>query len=111
MRAVGEGEGRGVRELGRRLGTDPMAVKRCVDELEARGLVRSAEGALDRRARGLYLSERGADTVRTIHARQREEEAALARCLSAAQRQRLLAALDLLDRGLDLDDMTKERHE
>ena len=51
LRGVAGADGVSVRALARRLGGDPMNVKRCADELEQRSLLRSGTDAGDRRPR------------------------------------------------------------
>lgn len=100
LRGVVEVPGCSLRALARTLGADPMNVKRCVDELEVRGLLRSGADATDRRRRTLTATSAGellAGQAQTLAHRQ---QAALDTTLSAAQRAGLLDALAVLERAL-----------
>jgi DNA-binding MarR family transcriptional regulator len=75
LRALGERSPEGVRAVARRLSADPMNVKHCADELEARGLLRSTLVPGDRRLRGLEPTALGREVLdRLAEAVEGEEE-------------------------------------
>jgi len=88
--------------VARRLSADPMNVKRCADELEARGLLRSRPVPGDRRPRGLELTERGRELAcRAVQAAAAEEEWPAA-VLGADGADALAATLARLEESLGL---------
>ncbi len=74
LRALGDGDGVGLRALARTLGQDPMTLKRCVDRLETRGLLESLPGE-DRRIRALRVTRSGRRLAEAVaeRARRRDE--------------------------------------
>ncbi len=99
LRLVAASPGAALRELARTLGSDPMSTKRCVDALEARGLLvsdRRGEG----RSRGLHATVAGARLVAEIERRAHAREEWLAASLGARAADELRRALDLLEQSL-----------
>lgn len=92
LRGVAESPGVSVRALARTIGTDPMSVKRCADELEGRRLLRSGRLTNDRRPRTLTITTSGRNMVAQIEERIASQERAFDAALSAADR----GTLDLL---------------
>lgn len=97
VRGVADAEGTSVRALARRLGGDPMNTKRCVDELERRGLVVSTSDPEDRRPRHLALTERGRDAAVEIDRRVASQNARLTRSFSPGDRARFEAGLAAIE--------------
>jgi DNA-binding MarR family transcriptional regulator len=81
LRGVYADSGCSLRGLARLLHADPMNVKRCVDDLERRGLVHSGHLDTDRRPRTLVLTPEGVILARDVAD------------LVAAQQDRLRASL------------------
>lgn len=81
LRGVAEWPGSSLRALARHLDADPMNVKRCVDALEARGLLASGHDPGDHRPRTLAVTPAGAAVAGDVER------------LAAAQDARLGAAL------------------
>lgn len=91
-----------MRALARTIGTDPMSVKRCADELEGRGLLTSGQLAADRRPRTLTLTTRGTTTVATVNERLMRQEATFDAVLDAGARTTFEALLTRLEHALDI---------
>ena len=102
LRGVAGLPGCSLRALARVLGAEPMTVKRCVDELEARGLLESAHRGEDRRPRGLALSPAGRLSAERIDTMVRRQEQELDAVLGPAARAGLDRALVALERLLGL---------
>ncbi len=102
LRAVAGRDGLSLRALARTLGSEPMKVKRCVDELEERGLIGSAHRGADRRPRALALTENGRQTAERVDALVHLQEQDLDRALGHEGRAQLEHALDLLELRFDL---------
>ncbi len=66
LRGVIADPGCSLRGLARLLHSDPMNVKRCVDDLQQRGLVRSGHLDSDRRPRTLDLTPEGVALARQV---------------------------------------------
>jgi DNA-binding MarR family transcriptional regulator len=84
------------------MGTDPMSVKRCVDDLEARGLLRSAISREARRARVVRLTPAGERLTTELEEMARRQEAEIRALLSKSEYAQLLAVIDRLERGMHL---------
>ena len=78
-------------------GVAPPTVTRVVAALEAEGLVQRFDDPHDRRVRRVRLTRRGRAQYRTWNARYVERFNALLDQLSAAERRRLIAAIDALE--------------
>ncbi len=97
LRGVEASPGCSLRALARTLGSDPMNVKRCVDELEARGLVTSAHRATDRRSRTLTLTQAGCKVAADVGTLVERHESWLAAALGTDGRGALEAAVGRLE--------------
>jgi len=72
VRAVADEPGVGLRELARRLRTDPMNAKRIADTLESEGFLASCDDPADRRRRVLGPTEPGRVLAAELERRARE---------------------------------------
>lgn len=102
LRAVALQQGCAVREVARSLGSDAMNVKRCVDELEVRELIKSESRPGDKRARALYLTPSGTDLVRHVDRLARIQEERLHGVISPDEESYLDRILDHLEKLLAL---------
>jgi len=111
LRALSDDPGCSLRHLSRRLGTDPMSAKRCVDELEDRALIRSAHRGGDRRPRSLELTSQGAAMASKVEGMVGAREDLLSQVLGQRRRTALAEALGLLEDhlGLSSDDLRERR--
>lgn len=103
VRAVSLEPGCSVRALARRLGADPMNVKRCVDELEKRGLIQSASVTTDRRPRALTVSASGQLLARDVGRLARLQQAELTATMTSAEMRHLTNGLERLEGRLGID--------
>ncbi len=99
LRVVAIQPGAALRQLARILGSDPMSTKRCVDGLEARGLVASTQQG-EGRSRALRVTPAGADLVGEIERRAAAREGSVAAALGPAASAQLRQALDQLEASL-----------
>jgi DNA-binding MarR family transcriptional regulator len=83
--------------LGRAIGIDRSTVVAVIDRLERRGLVVRALSPNDRRSHALRLSPAGERTLGEIDRRVRAHEKRIARTLSAAEREQLIALLTKIE--------------
>lgn len=83
LRGVAGSPGSSVRAVARRLGADPMNVKRCVDVLEARGLLASGHDPSDRRPRTLAVTPAGAEVAHEVERLAAAQDAWLTEALPA----------------------------
>jgi DNA-binding MarR family transcriptional regulator len=97
LRAVLEQPGMGLRELARRLGTDPMNAKRLADGLERDGLLVSGAHPGDGRIRVLSATGAGAVAGREVARRAAAWAVALEALLGAEDTARLRAILARLE--------------
>jgi DNA-binding MarR family transcriptional regulator/SAM-dependent methyltransferase len=102
LRGVAERPGCSLRALARTLGADPMKVKRCVDVLERRGLLRSAHRGTDRRPRALDLTPESLALASRVDTLVRAQEEHLAAVLGADGLSRIESALAALEADLGL---------
>ena len=93
-----------VRGLARTLGTDVMSAKRCVDELEERGLVKSMSSVEDRRARLLVLTRAGRQMVRRVLDLVAVQERELSEVFDEAEFEQFRTFLRRLESMLDIND-------
>jgi DNA-binding MarR family transcriptional regulator len=100
LRGVAGSPGCSLRALARRLETDPMNAKRCVDELEQRDLVHSAHRSGDRRPRTLTLSNSGRMLADRVDVLVRGQEHRLYASLGPVRLQRFEAAITRLESTL-----------
>ena len=88
--------GSGVTDLGEHLGISNAAVSQLLERLVQQGLILRQEDPADRRAKKLILTEKGLQTLQEgIHARQGWLHD-LAETLSPAEKEQVLAALQIL---------------
>ncbi len=102
LRGATERSNASLRALARTMGTDPMSVKRCVDALEARGLLRSAISREARRARVVRLTPAGERLMTELEEMARQQEQEIRALLSTSEYAQLLAVIDRLERGMHL---------
>ena len=102
LRGVASAEGTSVRALARHLGGDPMNVKRCVDELERRGMVASTTDPDDRRPRLLSLTDEGWHAAVQVDRRVEAQDASLTGEFTSAERARLDGTLSKLEAALGI---------
>lgn len=101
LRTIHEADGEmGLREVARRLGTDPMNVKRGIDFLEAEGFIISD---LSERGKPRYLSltDRGLDAVSEVINRVNMQELIFKECLTPEEILELSEIVDKLQDHLD----------
>jgi DNA-binding MarR family transcriptional regulator len=104
LRALSEDPGCSLRCLSRRVQLDAMSTKRSADELESRGLLRSAHRGADRRPRQLELTSNGAQLAHTLRERALRREALLQSALGREDLAALVSAFDTLESLLGIDD-------
>ncbi len=103
MVVLGRNPGLRQTQVGFALGIQPTNLVPLVDALEKRGLAERRAVPGDRRARGLFLTRLGAETLARLDARAAAHEARLAKRLGPQGRAQLLALLRrLADPSLDL---------
>ena len=102
LRGVASAEGTSVRALARQLGGDPMNIKRCVDELERRGMVASATDPDDRRPRLLSLTDQGWHVAVQVDRRVDAQHASLTSEFTDAERARFDGTLSKLEAALGI---------
>lgn len=96
LRLVADEPGCGVRQLARRLGTDPMNVQRITDFLVAKGLCTSGRDLDDARRRPLRPTGRGEELARDVAARARAADEELVVLLGRGAYDELVDALSTL---------------
>lgn len=104
LRGIVEQPNQSLRALARTLGTDPMSAKRCVDDLESRGLVCSTSAPGDRRPRVLNVTVPGMTLSQEIDRRVRRQESSLRELLSAQEYETLVEVLHRLEEHLNIVD-------
>lgn len=117
LRGVADTDGISIRALARLLGGDPMNVKRCVDEIERRGLLVSGSAEGDRRPRVLTLTEQGRALVGKVDRLVQAQDARLTEALGASARpdfEKALSALEaahgIAQAGRGGDDRSQPQH-
>ncbi len=98
LRGVHADPGCSLRGLARLLQADPMNVKRCVDDLERRGLVHSGHLDTDRRPRTLVLTPDGVALAHDVATLVIAQQARLRESLTSPQLEAFTAALENLER-------------
>ncbi len=96
LRLVTAEPGCGIRELARRIGTDPMNARRIVESLLESGLCESRPDPNDARRRPLYPTLRGRDLAQAVADRARRDEQNLVRALGEGCYDSLVAGLRTL---------------
>ena len=99
--AVVEQPGRGQRQVAERMGVDVVNFGQMIDELEGKGLVERKIDPDDRRARKLYVTERGAALRRRLSPDLISAQQRLLAPLAPDERR---ALLDLLVRVIEAND-------
>lgn len=102
LSALTERPGCSLRGLARVLGAEPMRIKRCVDELEQRGLLASAHHGGERRSRALELTPAGKSLSRRAGELARAQEQRFRAVLGPERRAGLDGAFSVLERALGL---------
>jgi len=102
LRGIAGRPGCSLRALARTLGAEPMRAKRCIDDLEHRGLVESAHRGGDRRPRALELTAAGRALARRVDTLVRLQELHLDVVLGPRRRGGLEEALSVLEADLGL---------
>lgn len=92
-----------VNDIGRRIELTSGSISSAVDRLEARGLVRRAADAADRRARIVHLTAPGKACIQPIFASHKQAMDDAARGLSGAERATLIDLLKKLGTFADAD--------
>jgi DNA-binding MarR family transcriptional regulator len=103
LRAIAPAEGASQQEIAERLQIPPSRMVAFVDALEQRGLVERRANPDDRRARALYLTNKGRKLLPTAFALAGQLEAELCARLSPSERTQLLALLRSVGQQLDVD--------
>ena len=99
--AVVEQPGRGQRQVAERMGVDVVNFGQMIDELEGKGLVERKIDPDDRRARKLYVTERGGALRRRLRPSLLAAQERLLAPLSPEER---TALLDMLVRVIEAND-------
>lgn len=102
LRTIAPAEGISQQALAERLHTQPSRVVTMVDALEKRGLIERRSNPDDRRARELYMTEKGRNVLRNAFILASELERRLCGGLSGDERKQLLGMLHRVERQLDL---------
>jgi DNA-binding MarR family transcriptional regulator len=97
LQVIAANQGLSQTALGRAIGIDRSTVVAVIDRLEGRGLVVRAPSPTDRRSHALRLSPRGERVLTEIERRVRAHERRIARRLSAAEREQLIALLEKIE--------------
>ncbi|MHB1597643.1 MAG: MarR family winged helix-turn-helix transcriptional regulator [Acidimicrobiales bacterium] len=103
LRGVAESPGCSLRALSRILGTDPTNAKRCVDELEGRGLLESRGRRGDRRPLLLHVSPAAEALVTQIDHLVTAQEQRLVGAIGPSGSEAVAVALTSLELHLGLD--------
>lgn len=93
LRLVAAQPGMGVRNIARRLGTDPMNAQRIAEGLITSGLCLAGRDPLDSRRRPLSVTTEGARVAAEVSSRARRSELLVAEILGSDAYERLTEAL------------------
>ena len=106
MRATRDYPNQALRAIARTLKCDVMSVKRCVDDLEARGWVATSTRDDDRRVRVVELTNQGGVLMHRLDEFVHHQENTLRALLSHSQFEAFSTLLALLERaeGIDAED-------
>lgn len=88
--------GIGIREIARRLGADPMNVKRTTDTLEDRGLISAATASKGQRKR-ILLTQSGIALARQVEEKVQAQEEEFRKVLTLEQRKILIDSIIALE--------------
>lgn len=112
LRLVTAQPGQGVRQLARRLGTDPMNVQRVAESLIAAGLCEARHDPGDARRRPLHPTDEGNRLARAVAQRAESAELGLNDALGGERYHTLLAGLQaLIDHDRPVPDPTTSTEE
>ena len=113
MRATRDCPNQALRAIARTLKCDVMSVKRCVDDLQARGWVATSTRDDDRRVRIVALTNRGEVLMHRLDEFVHQQENTLCALFSHSQFEVFSALLELLERaeGIDADDEISSNEE
>ncbi len=100
LRALDEGEGAGIRELARRIATDPMNLKRTVDQLEVRGMVASDPNLRPGKKRVIFLTEEGKLVAALLQSKIATQEQWFNTVLSSQNRTLLFEMIERIESSL-----------
>lgn len=100
LRAVAERPGSGVRELARRMRTDPMNAKRMADHLERAGLLRSVSDPRHRQRRVLRPTDKGTAVAAELGLRGAAQEDSFAALFGLAHLAQLRGLLESFESAL-----------
>ncbi len=100
LRALADSPATGLRELARRLHTDPMNVRRLVDRLEAAGLVTTSNAPDHRQRRAVELTPAGDAACRDLAERADAWERTLVQLIGRERIEALRSLLAVLDDAL-----------
>lgn len=103
LRGVAASPGSSLRALARHLDADPMNAKRCVDALEARGLLESGHDPGDHRPRTLVVTPAGAAVAREVERLAAAQDAQLEEALPGDVASAIYDALGRLETLLGPD--------
>ncbi len=98
LRVVAAQPGMGVRNIARRLGTDPMNAQRIAEGLISSGLCLAGRDPLDSRRRPLSVTTKGARVAAEVSSRARRSEFLIAEILGSDAYKGLMEALRSLIR-------------
>ena len=101
LAAILEEPGRGQKQVAQRMGVDAVNFGQMVEELEDKGLIERRVDPNDRRARKLYVTERGASLRRRLRPAALAAQERLLAPLDADER---IALLDMLVRIIEAND-------
>ena len=93
LRIIAAEPGCGVRQLARRIGTDPMNAQRITESLAAQGLCESKRDPGDARRRPLFPTSRGLDMAAAVRELAQRDYRYLADALGDEEHHRLVEAL------------------
>lgn len=111
LRGIVERPGCSLRSLARQLGSDPMSTKRCADDLESRGLIRSGTLPDDRRPRTLTATDSGRVLAEAVRLRVRLQEVRFNELLNLEERAQFEHALSRLEAGLPIGGSPVQLHQ
>lgn len=98
LRLIAQEPGCGVRQLARRLGTDPMNAQRIIESLINAGLCEPSHDPHDARRRPLHPTQRGNELAATVKQRAQTAEQLLVDALGAEGYQAIVTMLNNLIR-------------
>jgi DNA-binding MarR family transcriptional regulator len=103
LRAISENPGIGLRQLARRMTTDPMNAKRLADHLESVRMVQSVDDPLHVQRRGLVPTPKGLAAADDLNARAAAWNRRLAQRMGTPELEQLRRNLALLEGVLEIE--------